>query len=182
MSISEHLPRSADDVCVRRLRYDDADAFAAGTKDADVQRYGHLPLTEYTPEVVRDQIDGVIAQGLDEGFLAVLAVADARSDEFLGSIVVFDFRDDRAEVGFWLAPRARGRGAAQKALRTIASVAESAGLAYLDARTAPENKGSRRVLEGANFVQTADPHEETAPSGEVVTVVTYERALCQPTR
>lgn len=85
---------------------------------------------------MREQIDGVIADGLAEGSLAVLVIADAKSDEFLGSVVLFDVQADRAEVGFWLAPWGRGRGAARQALRAGAWVAAHAGLALLVARTA----------------------------------------------
>lgn len=73
-----------------------------------LKRNGHLPLSECTESIVRDQIDGDIAAGLADGSLAVLAIADAGSDEFLGSIVLFNIRSDRAEVGFWLAPWSRG--------------------------------------------------------------------------
>lgn len=177
MRIVDQLPEVEGDVIVRRLRHGDADAFAAGTKDEAVRRYGHLPLAEYSPETVRDQIDGVIAQGLEENSLAVLAVAEASSDRFLGSIVVFGLREGHAEVGFWLCPEARGRGAAQKALRAIADVVSAAGLTRLWARTVPENEGSRRVLESVGFVQTGEPRAELTPSGEMATVLTFERRL-----
>lgn len=47
--IADRLPAREGDVIVRRLRHDDAEAFAAGTKDPAVRRYGHLPLREYSP-------------------------------------------------------------------------------------------------------------------------------------
>lgn len=178
-SLVDLLPGREGDIVVRRLSHGDADAFAAGTKDRAVSRYGHLPLREYSPEIVREQIDGVISQGLADGSLAVLAIADAVSDEFLGSIVLFDVRADRAEVGFWLAPAARGRGAARHGLRAVTRLAGGAGLAYLDARTDAANDGSRQVLEGVGFIQTGGPHPETAPSGEVVRVLTFEHCLIQ---
>ena len=118
-SIDAQLPSAEGDVLVRRLTYADAEPFAAGTEDAAVREFAHLPLPEYTPRVVRDQIDGVIADGLADGSLAVLAIADASSNQFLGSIVLFDIHDGRAEVGFWLTPQARGRGAARNALRRL---------------------------------------------------------------
>src|SRR5690606_5657062 len=62
MTVSAHLPIGAGDIVVRRLRHEDAEAFALGTEDPAVREYGHLPLSEYTPEIVRDQIDGVIAE------------------------------------------------------------------------------------------------------------------------
>ncbi|KKW64409.1 GNAT family N-acetyltransferase [Mycolicibacterium elephantis] len=177
LAIADRLPLTEGDVTVRRLRHDDADAFAAGTTDPAVRRYGHLPLPEYSPRVVRDQIDGVIADGLADGSLAVLAIADASADEFLGSIVMFDVRETGAEVGFWLSPQARGRGAAQHALRAVVRVAGAAGLTRLTARTVPENAGSRRVLEGVGFVQTGEPRAQVTPSGETVTVLTFSRPL-----
>ncbi|WKG02174.1 GNAT family N-acetyltransferase [Mycolicibacterium sp. HK-90] len=179
MTIADRLPEDDGDVRVRQLRHGDAEAFAAGTKDAGVRRYGHLPLADYSPDIVREQIDGVIAQGLDDGSLAVLAIADASSDRFLGSIVLFDFRADHAEVGFWLCPEARGRGVAQKAMRLIADVAADAGLTQLRARTAPENNGSIRALEGVGFVQTDGPREERTPSGELATVLAFERSVVE---
>ncbi|BBZ03125.1 N-acetyltransferase [Mycolicibacterium chitae] len=179
MRITEGLPGREGDVTVRRLGHHDAEAFAAGTKDEAVQRYGHLPLAEYSPQTVRDQVDNEIARGLDDGSLAVLAIADADSDEFLGSIVLFDVRSDRAEVGFWLTPQARGRGAARHGLRALLRVAADAGFRYLDARTDSANDGSRRVLEDAGFVHTEGPHDELAPSGEVVNVLTFERSLVE---
>ena len=145
--------------------------------DTAVRQYGHLPLREYTPQTVRDQIDGVIADGLADGSLAVLAIADASSNQFLGSIVLFDIHDGRAEVGFWLTPQARGRGAARNALRAVVDLAARSGLTRLDARTHPANEGSQRVLHGAGFVHTRGPEEQVAPSGELVPVLTFERAL-----
>lgn len=177
MGIAEHLPRGVDDVIVRRLTHRDADAFATGTADAAVRQHAHLPLTDYTPEIVREQIDGVIDDGLHSDSLAVLAIADASSDRFLGSIVLFDFRGERAEVGFWLAPWARGRAAAVRALGAVIHIAAGSGLSVLEARTTPDNAASQRVLEAAGFVAVGQPYEGVAPSGATVTVLAYERSL-----
>jgi len=173
--IIDELPCTAGDVCVRRIGYDDADPFARGTDDDAVRRYGHLPVSKYTPEIVREQIDGVIEQGLADGSLAVLAIADAESDEFLGSIVLFDVRGDRAEVGFWLAPWARGRGAAQHALHALGGAAAASGLAVLEARTIVDNVGSQKVLQAAGFAQVGEPASSTAPSGDRVLSLLFER-------
>ncbi|MEE2059549.1 GNAT family N-acetyltransferase [Rhodococcus artemisiae] len=159
------------------LQHGDARAFAAGTEDEDVRLYGHLPLSDYTPAIVEEQIDGVIADGLEDGSLAVLAIADRSSDDLLGSIVLFDVRGERAEVGFWLAPLARGRGVARKSLAAIVRVAAEAGLSVLDARTVPENEASRRVLEAAGFERRGDARTGTSPSGAAVTALAFERSV-----
>lgn len=175
--IVRHLPVESRGVVIRQLRHGDAVGFARGTEDPAVQQYGQLPLRHYTPAIVREQIDGVIADGLADGTLAVLAVADAGSDEFLGSIVLFDVREDCAEVGFWLSPEARGTGAASGALRAVVALAANLGLARLDAHAAPENGGSRRVLERAGFTQRGQAHERETPSGAVIPVLPYERSV-----
>lgn len=179
MSISSHLPCRVDDIVVRELDSRDAEAFASGTTDPAVQQYGHLPLSHYTPEIVCDQIDGVIAQGLADGSLAVLAIADADSDAFLGSLVLFDLTDDRAEVGFWLAAESRGRGAAAKALEAAEHIVAAMGLELLTARTSPQNLASQRVLERAGFEQKGVPTEQQTPSGARVPVLTFERPVVE---
>lgn len=177
VAVADQLPLQVEDVLVRRLTHADAEPFAAGTKDEAVREYGHLPLAEYTPQSVREQVDGVIRQGLESDSLAVLALADAGTDAFLGSLVLFDISSDSAEVGFWLAPQARGRGVAQKALRAAARLARGRGLGELRARTHPDNLGSRRALTGAGFAEVGEAHEETTPSGETTTVLSFRRRL-----
>ena len=177
VAVADQLPLQEEDVRVRRLTDADAEPFAAGTQDQAVREYGHLPLAEYTPQIVRDQIDGVIREGLESDSLAVLALADVDTDAFLGSLVLFDIGKGSAEVGFWLAPQARGRGGAQKALRAAARIARARGLGELRARTSPENQGSRRALTRAGFVAVGDAREETTPSGEVTTVLSFRRRL-----
>lgn len=60
----------------------------------------------------------------------MLVIADAGSDGFLGSIVLFNVRAGRAEVGFWLAPWGRGRGAARDALSAAPRIATHQGLTF----------------------------------------------------
>jgi len=174
VQVTGHLPVSDAGIRVRQLRHADAEEFARGTEDPAVQQFAHLPLANYSPEIVREQIDGVIAQGLADGSLAVLAIADEESDRFLGSVVLFDPHEDRAEVGFWLTPEARGRGAAAAAVRAIGSLAAKAGLSWLEARTSPENVASRRVLEACGFEQRGGVTEQETPSGEVAQVIEFE--------
>lgn len=165
MRIADCLPRREGNAIVRRLEYADAEAYAIGTKDDAVRRYGHLPLAEYSPQIVKGQIDCEIADGLEDGSLAAQSIADANSDEFLGSTVLFNVGPERAEVGFWLTPQARGRGAAQNGLRAVLRMAAKASLRYLDAQTDGTNLESRRLPEAAGCIQTEGPQEEIVPRG-----------------
>ncbi len=50
-----------------------------------------------------------------------LAITDAESDAFLGAISLLRFEsgERRGEIGYWVAPRARGRGVATRAVRLL---------------------------------------------------------------
>ncbi|MGW5412448.1 GNAT family N-acetyltransferase [Actinomadura geliboluensis] len=170
------LPLQNDRVRLRPLRSDDAAAFAEGTGDPAVRQYGHLPEAEYTPESVRAMIRRDARPGLERGDLAVLAIADATTDEFAGSLVVFDVRDRQAEVGFWVHPQHRGSGVTNAALDLSVSFAHDSGLRELTARTSPENVASQRVLASAGFTLQGRG-KGTAPSGEHVELLHYVRAL-----
>ncbi|TDD47934.1 GNAT family N-acetyltransferase [Saccharopolyspora elongata] len=163
-------------VTVRHLTDGDAEDFAAATADAAVRRFAHLPSPHYTPQLVREQIRGVIADGLSSGNLAVLAIANAADDRFLGSITLFDIQGQSAEVGFWLAPHARGLGVVQRAVDLIATWAPTRGITTLRARTEQGNTASQRTLARAGFHLVDGPSPQHAPSGETITGLTYQRA------
>src|SRR5690606_39721764 len=83
MAFRAMLPRSSRCVTLRPLEHRDATAYAAGAADPDVRRLAHLPEPEYTPGRVRELIDTTVEEGLSSGTLAVLALADAATDDFL---------------------------------------------------------------------------------------------------
>lgn len=91
-----------------------------------------------------EMIDGVISEGLDDGELAVLTIAEAQTDRFIGSLVVFDVTSETAEVGFWLHPDARGAGPTGAELALAAQFAGESGLNLLTARTVIDNVPSQR--------------------------------------
>lgn len=176
------LPLQDDRVRLRPLHRRDATAYAEGTHDPGVREYGHLPEPEYTPEAVRQMIDRDAAPGLKRGDLAVLTIADAETDRFAGSLVVFDVSDERAEVGFWVHPKHRGSGITSSALGLAARFTHDCGLQKLTARTLPENMASQRVLEAAGFALRGRA-VDTAPSGRRTELLEYLLPLREgPTR
>lgn len=173
---SDCLPIRGEQVRLRPLRAGDAEAFADGTADPDVRRYGHLPEPEYTPGSVRTMIERDAAPGLERGDLAVLAIADTTTDVFAGSLVLFDVSDESAEVGFWIHPDHRSAGVAAAALTLAARFARASGLHELTARTLPENSASQRTLTAAGF-EFRTESADTAPSGEHVELLHYAYRL-----
>ncbi|KXZ58027.1 Spermidine N(1)-acetyltransferase [Brevibacterium ravenspurgense] len=154
----------------------DADAYAAGTKDEAVRRFGHLPESDYTPESVRWMIRDEVAEGLSSGTLAVLALADAETDRFVGSLVLFDVSSEAAEVGFWIHPDARGAGHARRGLELASRFARNSGLRTLTARTLLENKASQRCLTNAGF-REVERAVGTTPAGQCEELFHYRRDL-----
>jgi RimJ/RimL family protein N-acetyltransferase len=65
----------------------------------------------------------------------------------------FDVAVRRAEIGWWLAPEARGRGVAAVAVDLVAAWAlgPPLGLRQVWARIDPDNAASARVAAGAGF-------------------------------
>ena len=71
----------------------------------------------------------------------------------LGSIARHRRAEHRVEFGYWLAPEARGRGIATRALRLIAGWSLAGGYIRLELFTHPDNIPSGRVAERAGFTR-----------------------------
>jgi RimJ/RimL family protein N-acetyltransferase len=170
------LPITYENTRLRPLSELDADTYAAGTKDEAVRRFGHLPEPDYTPESVQRMIREEVAAGLSSGTLAVLALADAETDRFVGSLVLFDVSSQAAEVGFWIHPEARGEGHARRGLELASRFAHNSGLRTLTARTLPENKASQRCLTTAGF-REVERSVGTTPAGQHQELFHYRRDL-----
>jgi RimJ/RimL family protein N-acetyltransferase len=109
----------------------------------------------YTADDARRFID-LCARAWDERRRAPFAIAEAATGAGLGLIDLHLFRDDAtlASVGYWVGPHARGRGAATRALRLVASWAfAELGIERLQLTTHPDNVASQRVAERAGFTR-----------------------------
>jgi RimJ/RimL family protein N-acetyltransferase len=138
---------------VRRIRGEDAAAFAEGVNDADVQKFSGIPL-RHTVQTARQTIEEVFPDRWGAGDGAHLAIADPETDELLGSVLLFRFHwvDARGECGYWLRPAGRGRGAASEAVRLVCAWGFSElALERIEAICDVDNAGSRRVLERNGF-------------------------------
>lgn len=122
--------------------------------------------------MIRDEV----AEGLSSGTLAVLALADAETDRFVGSLVLFDVSSEAAEVGFWIHPDARGAGHARRGLELASRFARNSGLRTLTARTLLENKASQRCLTNAGF-HKVERAVGTTPAGLREELFHYRRDL-----
>jgi RimJ/RimL family protein N-acetyltransferase len=159
--------------------------------DPDVQRYGQsirerAPHDESTVRARRLELEEESARGSS----ITWAVADAGTDEFLGSLAVFGIHPGReAELGYWAHPAARRRGvmtqACRLAVRHAFIDAEDGGLGLhrLTAYAADENHGSQRVLERSGFTRFGVERRSTLlPDGSYVDTVAFDQLAEDHTR
>lgn len=120
------------------------------------------------------------ARGLALDF--VIGSPDDEGRQVLGEVGLTRFDDaGRAELGFWLAPAARGRGLATAAVTVLARWAltpgdAGPGLRRVWARTDPRNERAARVLVRAGFQRRGEAGGSAARS----TVWTLDAASLRP--
>lgn len=135
-----HLPRA-----------DDAPAIAAACADPEIARWVPIPVP-YTLADARDFL-ALVAEGWETGAHSTFAIED-RATATLAGMITLDpgARPGRASVGYWLTPRARGRGLVTRAVRLLVAWAfEDPGLERLELMTLVGNEASGRVAVRCGF-------------------------------
>ena len=98
--------------------------------------------------------------------LGPLLIRRRDTDEVVGGIGFLHAPDERGgvEIGYGLAPTARGTGLATEAVRAVAGHAFEHGIARVIALTTADNLPSQAVLERAGFVRDGEVvSEEDGP-------------------
>jgi RimJ/RimL family protein N-acetyltransferase len=136
-------------VTLRAWELTDAPAVHAACQDPEIARF--LPIPQpYTAADARAYVAARRADwaGDDE---RSFAITDAATGRLLGSIARHRQAGHRAEIGYWLAPEARGRGVATRALRLVVDWSLAQGLVRLELFTRPDNAASGAVARRAGF-------------------------------
>jgi RimJ/RimL family protein N-acetyltransferase len=149
-------PELADDaIRLRAPQLSDVPAIAAACQDPLIQHFTFVP-PAYTEAHARDWVgSGPRERERGEALSLVITPADGH-DGLLGTVALLrpDWPHRAAEVGYWVAPSARGRGAATRAVRLLAPWAiRSLGLRRITAEIDVENEASQRVAERAGFTR-----------------------------
>jgi len=146
------LPLDGADGHLRALRAGDLPAVTAACRDPESARWTSVPSPYDDADAayyVDDHLPGQWARGATAGF----GIADPQ-DRYVGSIDLrIDPVDEQVgEIGFLVAPWARGLGYAPAAVRTLCSWGfTTLGLARIVWKAYLGNDGSRRVAEKAGF-------------------------------
>jgi RimJ/RimL family protein N-acetyltransferase len=107
------------------------------------------------------------AAAWEAGMWAVFAVAESKGGALVGGVNLRLGEHEIAEVSYFLAPEARGRGHATRAVRLLARWAfEALGVQRLELRTELWNEASQRVAERAGFMREGiERASRAAPDG-----------------
>lgn len=137
---------------LRPWRPEDADAVCRACQDPDIQRWTTVP----RPYLREHAVTFVTGFGGPEAWASgrsvPLGVFDAATGELLGSHGLVSIDGTTAEIGYWTAPTARGRGVATVAGRAVARLAtERLGITRLVWRAGLGNHGSRLVARRIGF-------------------------------
>jgi RimJ/RimL family protein N-acetyltransferase len=143
---------TAGPLLLRPWREDDVDAYVAAVQDPTM-RLWNGPYPES-----REELAAIVARRRDwsSGEHASWAVVDAGTGELLGSVSLhrIDRSQADAEVGYWTAAAARGRGVAGAAVEAACRWGFTAlALHRVQLYHAVENTASQRVAEKAGFTR-----------------------------
>jgi RimJ/RimL family protein N-acetyltransferase len=157
MAIRPPTPLLSDGVVTLRTwgKKGDVETITAACNDRAIAEFLDLIPSPYTENDARSYI-AHCREGWADGTMTNFAITDAETGEAIGSIGVRWLEPDQgvAEVGYWVAPGARGRGVCTRALRLVSHWAIGVhGVERLQLRADEQNPASRKVAENAGFTQ-----------------------------
>jgi len=145
-------PRLADDtIRLEPLTQGDVPDMLALTNDPDIIRFTRVP-TDTDEPFVRGWI-GRYQAGWEDGTRAGFSIRDCDGG-FVGfaALVDLDLENREAELGYMVAPAARGRGVAGRAVELLTQWAfDALALVRVELRIDVENVPSARVAERAGY-------------------------------
>jgi len=133
-----------DSLVLRPLAPADVGALVLALNDPDIVRFIPGVPSPYTRLDAKAWVKRC-AEVWRSGESQPLAIVDAETDELLGSV---ELHFAGPTVGYWVAPEARGRGIATRALQLVCASTE---IRPLWLTTHPDNRASQRVAEKAGF-------------------------------
>lgn len=131
----------------------DVEAITAACNDRVIAEFLDLIPSPYTEDDARAYLE-ICREGWDDGTQTNFAITEGA--HALGSVGVRWVEPDQgvAEVGYWVAAEARGRGFCTRAVRLVSRwVLEDCGAERLQLRADELNPASRKVAENAGFTQ-----------------------------
>ena len=148
-------PLADETVLLRPWREADVSDGLMGFSDLVIQRFSWPKATAYTEEDARGYFAGLESARLLGEDAQFALVEPKNEDDVLGGASICEINLERgsAALGYWLAPRARGRGVASCAVRLLAQWGfTKLGLALIELTCGSDNEASQRVAGRCGFV------------------------------
>lgn len=161
-------------LALRWMTADDAPALYAMFRDPEVTRYWSTP-----PWTDIAQAHAFIEQSLADcagGTGLRFAITLRETDEFIGSIKLYDFFDQnrRCDIGYALLPSHWGKGYLAEAMTALLDYAFlDLNLNRIEADIDPRNDASARLLERMAFQKEGYMRERWIVNGEVCDTAFY---------
>jgi RimJ/RimL family protein N-acetyltransferase len=120
-------------------------------EDPDLLRFTRVP--EPAPAGFASTWQARYAEARRDGTREAFAIVE--DGEFLGLVMAptLDRETQTAELGYVVAPAARGRGVATEALRQLTEWALAEGMLRIELRISVDNPASRKVAERCGYVR-----------------------------
>jgi RimJ/RimL family protein N-acetyltransferase len=139
-------------ITLRPPREEDVDAIYAACQDPEIQAWTSVPSPYRRADAV-DYVERIAHAPNTAAFLAF------EGDELLGSFGVMEIDRERgyAEIGYWVAAPARGRGVATRAVTLLRDwAAAELGAELIELIIHKGNLPSQRVAERTGFLATGE--------------------------
>ena len=142
----------AGSVRLRPWREDDLEDLVTACNDPLIKRFLPMLPSPYTRGDAESFVRGQVPHGVEAGG-HYLAIADPVTDRLLGALGISYTADATGDIGYWVAPWARRRGAATAATRALSGYAFTHGFSRLSLRTEAENLASQRVALASGYAR-----------------------------
>jgi RimJ/RimL family protein N-acetyltransferase len=139
-------------ITLRPPSHEDIDAIYAACQDREIQQWTNVP-SPYTRDDAVRYVEVVSKEPDKAAFLGF------DGDELVGSFSVMEIDLDRryAEIGYWVAAPARGRGMATRAVTLLRDwAAAELGTELIELLIHEDNLPSKRVAERTGFLGTGE--------------------------
>jgi RimJ/RimL family protein N-acetyltransferase len=169
------VPKLADDIVVLdAFTLADAEAHLAGEDEEQARRFGWYPQRSDLGSV-RDAFGRWAETWRDDGATRAFAMRELRSGTLAGGCEIRLHEGGKAEISYWTFPEHRRKGYATRAVRLLTAFAfAQLKVKRIEAQVEPDNWGSRRVVEGAGFVEEGLlPGADHTVSGKIRDMVLY---------
>ena len=146
---------SDGEITVRGLRESDVPAITAACQDPEISRWTRVP-SPYTREDA-ERFVAICAADAAAGNGLALAVTGP-DDRLIGTVGLIQLDGgSAAEIGYWTAAEARGRGVTTRAVILLRDWAhEQLGFGTIEVLPHRDNRPSQLVAERAGFVDTGE--------------------------